>query len=203
MSILDWLQHGLSNFSVLQLVIFTLVVTHITIVAVTVYLHRHSAHRALDLHPVLAHFFRFWLWMTTGMGTLEWTAIHRKHHAKCETEEDPHSPVVMGIREVMLRGVEAYRVEAKNDETLQKYGRGCPDDWIERNVYSRFPIGGIAHLSELREVVREVVRVRPWVGVDPSIRNLRPCQGDQQGSCRGSCAGKERTGQRCCLGLVE
>ena len=162
MSILDWLQHGLSNFSVIQLVIFTLVVTHITIVAVTVYLHRHSAHRALDLHPVLAHFFRFWLWMTTGMGTLEWTAIHRKHHAKCETEEDPHSPVVMGIREVMLRGVEAYRAEAENDETLQKYGRGCPDDWIERNVYSRFPIGGIAAMLVIDVALFGVLGLTVW-----------------------------------------
>ena len=116
MSILDWLQNGLLALTGWQLVITTLVLTHITIVSVTVYLHRHSAHRALDLHPALSHFFRFWLWMTTGMGTLEWTAIHRKHHAKCETEEDPHSPVVMGIREIMLRGVEAYREEAANEE---------------------------------------------------------------------------------------
>ncbi len=162
MSILDWLQHGLLNFSVLQLVVFTLVVTHITIVAVTVYLHRHSAHRALDLHPVLGHFFRFWLWMTTGMGTLEWTAIHRKHHAKCETEDDPHSPVVMGIREIMLRGVEAYRAEAKNEETLQKYGRGCPDDWIERNVYSRFPIGGIAAMLIINVALFGVLGLTVW-----------------------------------------
>ena len=100
-----------------EIVIATLVMTHITIVSVTVYLHRHSAHRALDLHPALGHFFRFWLWMTTGMGTLEWTAIHRKHHAKCETEEDPHSPVIMGIGEIFWRGVEAYRVEASNQDT--------------------------------------------------------------------------------------
>lgn len=162
MSILDWLQHGLLNFSVLQIVIFALVVTHITIVAVTVYLHRHSAHRALDLHPALAHFFRFWLWMTTGMGTLEWTAIHRKHHAKCETDQDPHSPVVMGIREIMLRGVEAYRIEAANEETLQKYGRGCPDDWMERNVYSRYPIGGIAAMLVINVALFGVLGLTVW-----------------------------------------
>ncbi len=137
-------------------------VTHITIVAVTVYLHRHSAHRALDLHPVLQHFFRFWLWMTTGMGTLEWTAIHRKHHAKCETEEDPHSPVIRGIGEIMWRGVEAYRVEAANEETLRKYGRGCPDDWIERNVYSRFPVGGIAAMMVIDLALFGVLGLTVW-----------------------------------------
>jgi len=146
LSILDWLSHGFADLSLLQLGIVTLIVTHTTIVSVTVYLHRHSAHRALELHPVLQHFFRFWLWMTTGMGTLEWTAIHRKHHVKCETEEDPHSPVVKGLGEILWRGTENYRVEAQNQETLEKYGRGCPDDWIERNVYSRFTTGGIASL---------------------------------------------------------
>lgn len=146
MSILDWLSHGILDLSVLQLVVYTLIVTHITIVAVTVYLHRYSAHRALELHPALKHFFRFWLWMTTGMGTKEWTAVHRKHHAKCETEDDPHSPVIKGIGEIFWRGVENYRIESKNEETLKTYSRGCPDDWIERNVYSRYTTGGIASL---------------------------------------------------------
>lgn len=146
MSILDWLSHGILDLSVLQLVAYTLIVTHITIVAVTVYLHRYSAHRALELHPALKHFFRFWLWMTTGMGTKEWTAVHRKHHAKCETEDDPHSPVIKGIGEIFWRGVESYRIESKNEETLKTYSRGCPEDWIERNVYSRFTTGGIAAL---------------------------------------------------------
>ena len=147
MSILDFLSHGLLNLSVTELVIYTLVVTHITIVAVTVFLHRHSAHRALELHPVLKHFFRAWLWFTTGMGTRQWTAVHRKHHAKCETEEDPHSPVVKGIGEIFWRGVENYRIEATNEETLTKYGRGCPDDWIERNVYEKYTTGGITALA--------------------------------------------------------
>lgn len=117
-------------------VVYTLVVTHITIAAVTIYLHRHSAHRALDLHPVVAHFFRFWLWLTTGMLTKHWTAIHRKHHAKCETVDDPHSPQIYGIRKVLMEGAELYRLEGRNQETLDRYGYGTPDDWLERNIYS-------------------------------------------------------------------
>ena len=112
--------------------------THITIAAVTIFLHRAQAHRALDLHPVPSHFFRFWLWLTTGMVTKEWVAIHRKHHAKCETVDDPHSPQTRGIKKVLLRAAELYRAEAKNHETMAKYGHGTPDDWIERNLYSRF-----------------------------------------------------------------
>lgn len=117
-------------------VAYALIVTHITIAAVTIYLHRHSAHRALDLHPLPAHFFRFWLWLTTGMLTKHWTAIHRKHHAKCETVEDPHSPQILGIRKVLLEGAELYRKEGRNPETLERYGYGTPDDWLERKVYS-------------------------------------------------------------------
>ena len=117
-------------------VIYTLAMTHITIAAVTIYLHRHQAHRALDLHPVVSHFFRFWLWLTTGMITKEWAAIHRKHHAKVETEEDPHSPQIKGIKTVFWRGVELYR-EARNDRaSIEQYGKGCPDDWIERHLYT-------------------------------------------------------------------
>jgi stearoyl-CoA desaturase (delta-9 desaturase) len=125
-------------------VVVTLVFTHITIASVTIYLHRHSAHRALDLHPVVSHFFRLWLWLTTGMSTKAWTAIHRKHHAKCETEEDPHSPQVLTLKKVMLEGGELYRKEAKNQETLDKYGHGTPDDWVERKVYSGSDKGGVA-----------------------------------------------------------
>jgi len=146
LGILDWLSHGILDFSVLELVVYTLIVTHVTIVAVTVYLHRYSAHRSLQLHPALQHFFRFWLWMTTGLGTQGWTAVHRKHHAKCETIEDPHSPVIMGIGEIFWRGVEVYRIQAENEETLKKYGRGCPEDWMERNVYTRCTTGGITAL---------------------------------------------------------
>jgi stearoyl-CoA desaturase (delta-9 desaturase) len=117
-------------------VLVALGLTHITIASVTIFLHRHQAHRALELHPMVSHFFRFWLWMTTGMVTKEWAAIHRKHHAKCETPEDPHSPQVLGLKKVFFEGAELYRAEAKNTETLEKYGHGTPDDWIERHVYT-------------------------------------------------------------------
>jgi stearoyl-CoA desaturase (delta-9 desaturase) len=117
-------------------VLVALALTHVTIASVTIFLHRAQAHRALDLHPAAGHFFRFWLWLTTGIVTREWVAIHRKHHAKCETPEDPHSPQVLGIRKVLLEGAELYRAEAKNRETLVRYGRGTPDDWLERNLYT-------------------------------------------------------------------
>jgi stearoyl-CoA desaturase (Delta-9 desaturase) len=125
-------------------IVVALVFTHITIASVTIFLHRHQAHRALDLHPIVSHFFRFWLWLTTGMVTKEWAAIHRKHHAKCETAEDPHSPQVLGIKKVLREGSELYRAEAKNQETLNKYGHGTPTDWIERNLYTRHSAKGIA-----------------------------------------------------------
>jgi stearoyl-CoA desaturase (delta-9 desaturase) len=120
-----------------------LALTHVTIAGVTIYLHRCQAHRALDLHPLAAHFFRFWLWMTTGMVTKEWAAIHRKHHAKCETAEDPHSPQIFGINRVLWLGVFLYVKEAFNKETLERYGHGTPDDWIERNLYSTHSYAGI------------------------------------------------------------
>ncbi|KTT50763.1 aminotransferase [Pseudomonas oryzihabitans] len=129
--------NGLLDLTVWQLVVVTLVLTHLTIVSVTVYLHRYSAHRSLELHPALKHAFRFWLWLTTAMNTREWTAIHRKHHAKCETEDDPHSPVHKGLSTVMRKGAELYKAEASNAETLRIYGKNCPDDWVERNLYSR------------------------------------------------------------------
>ncbi|WP_295642434.1 fatty acid desaturase [uncultured Methylibium sp.] len=126
-----------------QVLAYTLVATHITIAAVTIFLHRSQAHRALDLHPTVMHFFRAWLWLTTGMVTKEWVAIHRKHHAKCETEDDPHSPQTRGIKTVLLTGSELYRHEAKNQETLAKFGHGTPDDWIERNLYTRYSWQGV------------------------------------------------------------
>ncbi|CAM5328273.1 MULTISPECIES: fatty acid desaturase [unclassified Thauera] len=122
-------------------VVVALALTHVTIAAVTIFLHRHQAHRALDLHPVPSHFFRFWLWLTTGMVTREWAAIHRKHHAKCETVEDPHSPQTRGLAKVLWQGAELYRAEAKNAETLARYGHGTPDDWLERNVYRHSVLG--------------------------------------------------------------
>lgn len=142
-AVLGFLDTGLLDLSGWQILAYTLIVTHVTIAAVTIYLHRCQAHRALELHPVVSHFFRAWLWMTTGMVTKEWAAIHRKHHAKCETPEDPHSPQTRGIRKVLLEGTELYREESKNAETMQKYGHGTPDDWMERNVYTRYSIVGV------------------------------------------------------------
>src|SRR4051812_41802329 len=143
-------------------VVYTLVVTHITIAAVTIYLHRHQAHRALDLHPLPSHFFRFWLWLTTGMVTKEWAAIHRKHHAKCETPDDPHSPQVYGISKVMWGGAELYRKESVNKETLDRYGHGTPDDWIERNLYSRYTVVGISLMLVANFVLFGFIGVTIW-----------------------------------------
>ena len=140
---IDGLAYGWLQASWWQVLLFTVVATHVTIAAVTIFLHRSQAHRSLDLHPLVMHFFRGWLWLTTGMVTKEWVAIHRKHHAKCETEEDPHSPQTRGIKAVLLTGSEMYRTEAKNQETLAKFGRGTPDDWIERNLYTRFSWQGV------------------------------------------------------------
>ena len=123
-----------------------LAIMHITLIAITLFYHREQAHRSVDLHPLLRHFFRFWLWLNTGANTKEWVAVHRKHHAMCETEGDPHSPQIYGLTTVLLRGAELYRREAKNHETLEKYGHGTPDDWLERRVYSRWPNMGIASL---------------------------------------------------------
>ena len=142
-ALVDWLAHGLLQLSWWQIVLYTLVTTHITIAAVTIFLHRTQAHRAMDLGPVPSHFFRFWLWLGTGMVTREWVAIHRKHHAKCETPDDPHSPQTRGIRTVFWQGSELYRNEAKNAETIAKFSHGTPDDWLERNLYSRFTWQGV------------------------------------------------------------
>ncbi|MEW5787055.1 MAG: fatty acid desaturase [Pseudomonadota bacterium] len=117
-------------------VLATLAMTHVTIAGVTIFLHRSQAHRALDLHPAVGHFFRFWLWLTTGMVTRAWVAIHRKHHARCETPEDPHSPQVLGLKKVLLEGSELYRAEAANQETLDRFGHGTPNDWIENRLYT-------------------------------------------------------------------
>ena len=142
-NVLNFADTGLLNLTWWQIAIYTLVATHITIAGVTVYLHRCQAHRAIDVHPVVAHFFRFWLWATTGMVTRQWSAIHRKHHAKCEMEGDPHSPKVFGLKKVLTEGAELYRIEAANQETSDKYGHGAPDDWLERNVYSKYTSVGI------------------------------------------------------------
>jgi len=143
-SLLEWAANGFWHLSAWQLVLFTLGMTHVTMLSVTIFLHRHQAHRALDLHPIASHFFRFWLWLTTGQVTKEWAAIHRKHHARCEQPDDPHSPHVHGIKTVLLQGYELYRKEAQNKETLARFGHGTPKDWIERHLYSAYSYVGIA-----------------------------------------------------------
>ncbi|HTN33941.1 MAG TPA: fatty acid desaturase [Marinobacter sp.] len=153
--------NGLLDLSVMQLILVTLGMTHVTIISVTLYLHRHSAHNALDLHPVLKHFFRFWLWLTSAQNTKEWTAIHRKHHAKCETEEDPHSPVVLGIKKVVFEGAELY-AEAATPETLERYGQRTPDDWVERNLYTRHKTLGITLMALIDLVLFGVNGVWIW-----------------------------------------
>ncbi len=145
-ALLNWAAHGLSHAGVWPVVVYLLLTTHVTIVGVTVYLHRAQAHRALELHPAVAHLFRFWLWLSTGMVTREWVAIHRKHHARCETDDDPHSPVTKGLRTVLGRGAELYRAEARNAQTVAKFGQGAPDDWIERKLYSRYTWQGVGVL---------------------------------------------------------
>lgn len=145
----EWLAHGAWDLTWWQMILFTLAMTHVTMISVTVFLHRHQAHRALDLHPIASHFFRFWLWLTTGQVTKEWASIHRKHHAKCEQADDPHSPHVHGIKTVLLQGAELYRAESKNLETMARYGHGTPDDWIERNVYTRFSWQGVGLMMVL------------------------------------------------------
>ena len=143
-------------------IVVALVFTHITIASVTIYLHRHQAHRALDLHPLVSHFFRFWLWLTSGMVTKEWAAIHRKHHAKCETAEDPHSPQVLGIGKVLREGSELYRAEAKNQETLVKYGHGTPSDWIERHLYTPHSAKGIALMFIVNVLLFGPIGITIW-----------------------------------------
>jgi stearoyl-CoA desaturase (delta-9 desaturase) len=141
--------YGLIELPWWAYVIYTILWMHITMMGITLYFHRDQAHRSVDLHPALRHFFRFWLWLSTGAPTKEWVAVHRKHHALCEREGDPHSPVMFGLKRVVLEGAELYIDEARNRETLDKYGKGTPDDWMERNVYGRFTYSGIAVLAVL------------------------------------------------------
>jgi stearoyl-CoA desaturase (delta-9 desaturase) len=143
-------------------VLVALTLTHITIAGVTIFLHRCQAHRALELHPVVAHFFRFWLWLTTGMVTKTWAAIHRKHHARCETPEDPHSPQVLGLAKVLWQGAELYKAEAGNPETLERYGRGTPDDWLERHVYTPHASKGIVLMLVLDVILFGPIGLTVW-----------------------------------------
>ncbi len=143
-------------------IVVTLVLTQITNAAVTIYLHRYQAHRGLDLHPIPSHFFRFWLWLTTGMVTKEWVAVHRKHHAKVETEEDPHSPQVLGLRKVLWQGLEVYKQETCKLETLEKYGHGTPDDWLEHNLYTKHSSSGIVIMSVIDFALFGFIGITIW-----------------------------------------
>jgi stearoyl-CoA desaturase (delta-9 desaturase) len=159
---LEFLATGITGFSGWEVFFYTLAVTHITIASVTIYLHRHQAHRALELHPIPSHFFRFWLWLTTAQVTKEWAAVHRKHHAKCDTVEDPHSPVTRGIKKVLFEGAELYRIESKNLETMEKYGHGTPTDWIERNLYTKYSLAGVSALFVINVALFGVIGVSVW-----------------------------------------
>ena len=143
-------------------VVVTLALTQVTIACVTIFLHRHQAHRALDLHPIPSHFFRFWLWLATGVVTKEWASIHRKHHAKCETAEDPHSPIILGIKKVLLEGYELYRKEAGNKETMERYGHGTPDDWLERNLYGKHSALGITLMLSIDVLLFGPIGLTIW-----------------------------------------
>lgn len=144
------------------LVLTVLALTHLTIISVTLYLHRGQAHRGVDFHPIVSHAMRFWLWLTTGMVTKEWVAVHRKHHAKVETADDPHSPHVVGIRTVVSRGAELYGEEANKPETLEHFGRGTPDDWLERNIYAEHPYFGIALMFVVDLILFGSIGITIW-----------------------------------------
>jgi stearoyl-CoA desaturase (delta-9 desaturase) len=141
-AVLNFLSNGVANAGWVSILVYILVMTQLTIFTVTLYLHRSQTHRGVDFHPALAHFFRFWGWLTTGMVTREWVAVHRKHHAKVETEEDPHSPMIYGIKKVFWDGVSLYRDACESKQDMAQYGRGTPDDWVERKVYGAHPYWG-------------------------------------------------------------
>ncbi|MGA9855132.1 MAG: fatty acid desaturase [Gammaproteobacteria bacterium] len=157
-----FLIHGILDLPIWALFIVAPVFIHLTIVAVTLFLHRDQTHRGLELHSAVRHFFRFWLWMTTGMVTREWVAVHRKHHARCETADDPHSPQVKGLLKVLLEGAELYRIEARQKDTVEKYGRGTVDDWMERHVYGRHPIFGVSLMLVIDVLLLGLPGITVW-----------------------------------------
>ncbi len=161
-SMIDFLAGGLLQLGWWEMLLYLLIATQVTIFTVTLYLHRSQAHRGVDFHPVVAHFFRFWSWLTTSMITKEWAAIHRKHHAKCETEDDSHSPMHKGIGTVFWRGADLYSAARLNREDIEQYGKGCPDDWIERRLYTRFANAGVALLLALSFVLFGFKGVAAW-----------------------------------------
>jgi stearoyl-CoA desaturase (delta-9 desaturase) len=154
--------YGILDITPWQAVLAALILTHITIISVTVFLHRSQAHRALDLNHWVSHFFRLWLWLTTGMVTKEWVGIHRKHHAKCETADDPHSPQVLGLGKVMAEGAELYRTASRDQASIEHYGRGTPDDWVERHVYSRFTWQGLGLMLIIDVLLFGVYGITIW-----------------------------------------
>ncbi|MGG7054826.1 DesA family fatty acid desaturase [Nitrosomonas sp. ANs5] len=162
MDIASILLTGLIDLPWWGYIVTALIFTHITIAGITIFLHRHQAHRALDLHPIPSHFFRFWLWLTTGMVTKEWAAVHRKHHAKCESVDDPHSPQIFGIKKVLAEGAELYKIESKNKETLERYGHGTPDDWMERNVYTKHSVAGIVSMLVINVLLFGPIGLTIW-----------------------------------------
>lgn len=155
--------HGLLDLSLWGYIIAALLLTHITIASVTIFLHRHQAHRALELHPMVSHFFRFWIWLTTATNTKEWVAVHRKHHAKCETREDPHSPQVLGLNKVLWQGAFLYHREAKDTNSLNTYGKGTPEDWVERVLYTRFNVLGVVLMLVIDIVLFGLAGILIWV----------------------------------------
>ena len=159
---LDYILAGISQLSAWQCVIYTLIVTHITIAGVTLYLHRSQAHRAVEFHPIISHFFRFWLWLTTGMVTKEWVAVHRKHHVYSEQPDDPHSPLNEGVKNILCRGVEYYRKATSDKVAMERYGRGTPDDWVERNIYTKYSAKGVVLLLILNMILFGVHGVTIW-----------------------------------------
>jgi fatty-acid desaturase len=162
MNIPDFLVNGVLDLSAWQIVLYTLIMTHISIISITVYLHRAMAHRAMDMNPVLAHFFRFWCWFTMATVTKEWIAVHRKHHAKCETDEDPHSPVRKGLKAVLLGGAELYQSEASKEETINRYGKGCPESWVDVNVYEKHKNLGITILGFMNIILFGPIGLTVW-----------------------------------------
>ena len=162
-SVISFLARGLfQDASWGTWIAYFLIVTQLTIFTVTLYLHRSQTHRGVDFHPILAHGFRLWSWLSTAMVTKQWVAIHRKHHARCETEDDPHSPMVHGIDKVLWEGVDLYRIASRDMAEIEKYGRGTPDDWIERNVYARAPSMGPTLLLFINFALFGAVGVAIW-----------------------------------------
>jgi len=155
--------YGLLDLSLWGYIIAALLLTHVTIASITIFLHRHQAHRALELHPMVSHFFRFWLWLTTATNTKEWVAVHRKHHAKCETREDPHSPQVLGLNKVLWQGAFLYHREAKDTNSLDTYGKGTPEDWVERVLYTRFNVLGVVLMLAIDIVLFGLAGILIWV----------------------------------------